>query len=136
MVGLLLPFLTQPKTVAGKHIILQVDNTAVVHGWRKKYTTRDPETSLLLRSLHVLENYLECKIYVEYLRRVSDHVARVADSLSRETTTTPAIRTELAELPWHRVEGHLLSWLENPVLDWALPMKLVEDVKKLMSDKQ
>ncbi len=59
MVGLLLPFLTNPKALKGKHVHLKVDNKAVVFGWQKKYTVKDPETSLLLRTLHVIEAFLE-----------------------------------------------------------------------------
>jgi hypothetical protein len=62
MVGLFLPFLTQPQNLTGKHVVLQVDNSAVVYAWQKKHTVQDPETSLLVRSLHVLEAFLECKI--------------------------------------------------------------------------
>jgi hypothetical protein len=131
-VGLLLPFLTQPENLVGKHIVLQVDNTAMVYAWQKKYTVLDPETSLLIRSLHVLEAFLECKIYVEHLRRLSNHVATVVDSLSRNATTTPELLIELVGIPWVEPKGRLLTWLENPLLDWDLPLKLVEDVKTLI----
>jgi hypothetical protein len=134
VVGLLLPFLTRPHSLRGRHVVLQVDNIAAVYVWRKKYTVRDPETSLLIRCLHVLEACLECKIYVEHLRRLSNHVATVVDSLSREETTSPKLLDELANIPWDRPKGHLLPWLENPVLDWDLPLKLVEDVRNLLDD--
>ena len=35
MVGLLLPFLSTPKLLIGKHIVLEVDNMGIVYGWRK-----------------------------------------------------------------------------------------------------
>ncbi len=111
MVGLFLPFLTQPQNLAGKHVVLQVDNTAVIYAWQKKYAVQDPETSLLVRALHVLEAFLECKIYVEHLKRLSNHVANVVDSLSRTSTTTPELLNELAQAPWVTPRGALVAWL-------------------------
>jgi hypothetical protein len=106
----------------------------MVYTWQKKYTVLDPKTSLLIRSLHVLEAFLECKVYVEHLRRLSNHVATVVDGLSRNATTTPELLSELAGTPWVKPKGHLLTWLENPLLDWDLPLKLVEDVKTLIEE--
>jgi hypothetical protein len=57
----LLPFLTQPETVRRRYVLLQVDNTAVLHAWRKKYSVTDPETSLLIRALHIIEAFLNAK---------------------------------------------------------------------------
>ncbi len=133
MVGPFLPFLTQPQNLAGKHVVLQVDNTAVIYAWqKKKYTVQDPETSLLVRALHVLEAFLECKIYVAHLKRLSNHVANVVDSMSRTSTTTPELLNELAQTPWITPRGALMAWLQNPVLDWDLPLKIVDDVKTLL----
>jgi hypothetical protein len=61
-VGILLPFLAKPKELAGRHILIEVDNLAVVFSWEKRYSKSDPETSLLIRCLHVIEARLECKI--------------------------------------------------------------------------
>ncbi len=79
-----------------------------------------------------MEAFLESKIYEEHLRRLSNHVATVVDSLSRNATTTPELLSELAGVPWVEPKGRLLTWLENPLLDWDLPLKLVEDVKTLI----
>jgi hypothetical protein len=108
-----------------------VDNKAVVHGWKKKYSIKDPETSLLLRTLHVLEAFLECKIYVVHLRRMSNLVASLADSLSRKETTTPEILKTIGGIPVRSPVGALLDWLENPLLDWDFPQKILDDVKTL-----
>jgi hypothetical protein len=37
MVGLLLPFLTVPQLLRGRHVVLGVDNTSVVYAWPKRY---------------------------------------------------------------------------------------------------
>jgi hypothetical protein len=132
-VGLLLPFVTNPRILCGKHVVLQVDNTAVVHAWSKKYTISDPETSLLMRTLNILEALLECKIYVIHLRRVSNRIATIADNLSRSSTTTAELLDELRGLPWITPNGSIVQWLENPLLDWDLPLKIVQDVKLLLN---
>jgi hypothetical protein len=61
-VGLLLPFLGFPADLARRHVLLEVDNLSVVYAWEKRYSKTDPETSLLIWCLHVLEGYLCCKI--------------------------------------------------------------------------
>jgi hypothetical protein len=131
MVGLLLPFLTNPKSLRGKHIVLQVDNKAVIYSWKKKYSVKDPETSLLVRTLHVIEAFLECKIYVIHLKRMSNNLASLGDSLSREETTTPEIRRMIDGIPVKSPAGALTEWLKNPLLDWDLPQKVLNDVKTL-----
>jgi hypothetical protein len=95
---LLLPFLTFPEQLKGQHILIEVDNLSVVYAWEKKYSKNDPETSLLIRCLHVLEAFLECKIYVRHLRRMSNEMAVLADSLSREATTTDEIRATITNI--------------------------------------
>jgi hypothetical protein len=110
---------------------LKVDNKAVVFGWQKKYTVKDPETSLLLRTLHVIEAFLECKVYVTHLRRMTTEIASLADHLSREKTTTAEIRASLSSVPWVTPTGALVNWLRDPLLDWDLPLKVLGDVKTL-----
>jgi len=89
MVGLLLPFLSKPKQLQGRHILLEVDNLSVVYAWEKRYSKEDAETSLLVRCLHVIEVQLECKIYVSHVRRCSGKIATLADSLSRRSSSGP-----------------------------------------------
>jgi hypothetical protein len=131
MVGLLLPFLSVPQMLKGRHIVLGVDNASVVYAWPKRYCKNDPETSLLIRTLHVVESYLCCKIYVTHVKRMSTPMAALADHLSRESTITPADRACLTGARIHRPWGKLGHWLENPVLNWNLPMEILEDVKTL-----
>ncbi len=127
----MLPLIIRPNTVRGRHIVLHVDNIAVVYAW-KKYCGRDPETSLLIRCLHVLEAFLECKVHVRHLRRMSNPLASLADGRTRRATTTPDLLQTVGNAPWDKLEVPLADWLENPVLDWDLPLKLVSYVKSLL----
>ncbi len=131
MVGLLIPFVTCPKILRGRHIVLGVDNISVVYAWLKKYCKNDPETSLLIRTLHVIEAFLHCKIYVTHVKRLSTKMAAMADCLSRQSTVTPEDSAWLVKVPVHHPWGQLGEWLEKPVLNWNLPLLILEDVKSL-----
>jgi hypothetical protein len=100
-----------------------------VYGWQKRYCKNDPETSLLIRVLHVVESFLECKIYVTHVRRMSTKPAALADALSREASMDAAVKATIAGVPIFRPWGQLGRWLEAPVLDWDLPLKILDDVK-------
>jgi hypothetical protein len=131
-VGLILPFITFPGELKNKYIVLQVDNTSLGYGWEKHYCKNDPETSLLLRTLHVIESLLECKIFVQHVKRRSSTIAKLADDLSRKSTTSAATLRRINKGKIHYAEGSLVDWLKNPVLDWSLPEKVVKDLKKLL----
>jgi len=121
-VGLILPFVTEPELVRGRHVVLQVDNLAVVYAWKKRYCKNDAETSLLIRVLHTIEAKLECKIYCEHLPRKSCPAAILADHLSRESTTTKKELDMIKHVQWRSLRGRIRGWLDNPVLDWNLPI--------------
>lgn len=131
-VGLLLPFLSNPKKLSGKHVVLEVDNLGVVYAWYKKHSKNDAETSLLIRCLHVLEAYVACKIHVMHVKRCSNDMAILADNLSRNTTTTQDMWNSISRKEIALPDGSIKRWLENPVLNWNLPLMLCKDVKKLL----
>jgi hypothetical protein len=62
-------------------------------------------------------------------------VATLADCLSRETTSPPDAVAALNGVPISRPWGALGNWLEKPVLNWNLPLEILEDVKKLCENK-
>jgi hypothetical protein len=131
MVGLFIPFVSFPKILRGRHIVLGVDNISLVYAWSKKYCKNDPETSLLIRSLLVIEAFLHCKVYVTHVKRLSTEMAALADRLSRESTITAEDRSRLDDVQVHRPWGRLGAWLEDPVLNWDLPRQILQDVKTL-----
>jgi hypothetical protein len=131
MVGLLIPFLSCPKSLRGRHVLLGVDNVSEVYAWTKRYCKNDPELSLLIRTLHVIEAFLHCKIYVTHVKHLSTDIAAMADRLSRESTISAEDRIWLDRGLVHRPWGQLGAWLEKPVLNWNLPQLVLEDVKTL-----
>ena len=129
-VGLLLPFLTLPNDLRGQHVLLEVENTSVVYAWEKKHGKNDLELSLLIRFLLVIEAYLECKIYVKHVPRGSNYMSTLVDNLSRVTTSVESVTLPLRRIEFQKVEGNLVEWLKNPVVDWDhLPLKLIDDIK-------
>jgi hypothetical protein len=132
MIGLLIPFLSIPWKLWGRHIVLEVDNTAVQYGWQKKYCKNDPETSILIRALHIVEAFLHCRIYVQHVKRISTDMAKLADSFSREETTTAECKMKTNHLEMRKIEGAILDWLKNPLLDWDLGLKLVNEIQNVL----
>ena len=55
-----LPFLTEPTVLAGRPIVLEVDNAAAVFGWHRRHISYDATASILLRGLHLIASYLHC----------------------------------------------------------------------------
>jgi len=131
-IGLLIPFLCCPKIVKNKFVLLFVDNTNVIYAWEKKYCKNDQETSILIRTLHILEAYLECKIFVQHTKRLSNEMASLVDHLSRQSSTTAIDLKKIEKITWSQPEGTLVSWLKKPVADWTIPNKILEDVKNKM----
>jgi len=110
MVGLLLPFLSTPILLIGKHILLEVDNMGVVYCRQKRYSKGNAETSLLIRCLHVLEALLDCKTYVTHVKRCSNHMAELADSLSRQVSSTKGDLDAIIGLEKPVISEHLMEW--------------------------
>ena len=82
MLGLILPFLGCPNRLRHRHVVLRVDNLAVVKSWERRLCRNDPETSRLIRALHILEAFLECVVHMEHCPRMSTPEAKLADHLS------------------------------------------------------
>ena len=118
-----------PKNCEKKSVLLFVDNTNVIYAWEKKYCKNDQETSILIRALHILEAFLECKIFVQHTRRLSNDMASLADHLSRQSSTTAEDLGKIKKIFWSKPEGTIVNWLKNPVADWSIPNKILNDVK-------
>ena len=131
-VGLLLPFVTNPKLLKNRFVILYVDNISLIYAWEKKYCKNDEETSILIRCLHVLEAFLEAKVFVEHVKRMSNDMAVLVDHLSRESSTTARDLERIGSVPRLSPGGALLDWIAIPCLDWNLPNKLIIDVQNLI----
>ena len=128
MVGLLLPFFVIPKKLQLRHIKLFVDNQAIVWAWEKRHMKNDVLASILIRCLHVIEAYLPCKIYIEHVPRMSNPLAKLVDSLTRDSTTTVDMHQYISHHSPY-IPKSFEQWLERPIADWSLPARLVNEIK-------
>jgi len=119
LIGLFLPFLCLPSTLAGKHVVLRVDNTSVIFGWENKCIKGDLTASALVKALHIVTSFLPCRVFVNHSPRVSDKASTLADGLSRSSTSEEA-KKELGLTPIRPIPAPLAKWLENPTTDWNL----------------
>ena len=62
LIGLFLPFLSVPTLLARRNIVLGVDNVSVVFGWENKSVSGDLSATILIRALHLVASFLECRI--------------------------------------------------------------------------
>jgi hypothetical protein len=132
-VGVLLPFLCCPAAIAGQDIVLHTDNEPVVFGWNSRKVKNDASASILIRAVHIISFYLGCKVTIEHLPRNSNPLSKLADQLTRSSTTGPAQEQAVscaASLP---MPPALIHWLNHPTEDWNLPIKLLNHVKSVIN---
>jgi hypothetical protein len=127
-IGLIIPMLISPGTMAGRHLTFKVDNIAVVFGWENKVVKNDTTATILIRTLHLLSAYLGVFVHVRHEPRCSSKFSILADHLSRQSTTKQEDLAILGHVPESTVEGALVDWLRNPVIDWELPNKMLKEL--------
>jgi len=127
-VGLLLPFITVTKILKGRHVVLEVENTGVVHSMRKRSCTKDMTAAIIVRAIHVISFWLGCVVHVVHTPRDSTAQSVLADRLSRRLTTASCHLEAIREADNYTVPSVLLEWLENPLEDWKLVERLLDHV--------
>ena len=126
-IGVLLPFLSFPEILAGKHVILQVDNLSLIHGWKKRQMNNDLEASMILRAIHVLSLFLRCRVHLAHCPRLTTPSAVLADHLSRKSSTSTKEELLARTKSCPPNSPALQRWLQNPTVDWNLPLALLEE---------
>ena len=128
-VGILLPFVSCPEKVKGKNVVFMIDNMAVLYGWYKGHVSNDESASEVLKCVHYLSGMLGTTVNVEHVDRVSTEMAKLVDQLSRrEVSGNPETRAAVERVGNSTVCGHLLKWLEDPVGEKNLCLKLVTEL--------
>ena len=131
-IGLLAPFIANPKMVKNKNILLEVDNTTCVFAWQNRTPKCNDIFAILIQTLHIFEAAIPCRIFMEHVKRRSNHMAILADNLSRINTTTIVEKRNLAYSPTFHIDGPITDWFLDPRSDWDLPEKIVNyALKKL-----
>jgi len=130
LIGVMMPFLFDPKSVQNRPVRIICDNLAVIIAWEKRYCKNDPETSVLVRALHEIVCFLECDLYLCHVKRLSTPMAAMADRLSRLSTTTSADWREMEQAKRLRPSGAITKWLRKPVVDWDLGKTLINEISQ------
>ncbi len=128
-IGLLIPFLTAPQALRGKHVIFKVDNLAVVFGWENKLVKNDTAATIILRAIQLMAAYLGAWVHVQHIPRCTDKFSTLADHLSRNSSTTEADLLYLSNAKETEVKGSIHDWLRKPSEDWSLPYTLLAELK-------
>jgi hypothetical protein len=128
--GILVPFMLCPEDLAGKYVVVKVDNTSCFFGWINRQSPGDETASILIRCLHLICSALHCEVHIEHLPRVSTWEAMLVDRLSRGSTTTPEDKKQLAKFQRGVFPETLFKWMRNPVEDWNFPYELTKEVLK------
>ncbi len=115
-------------TVGDTHVLLLVENPAVVYIWHKLMSPHCEYVSLITQSLHLIEAMLPCRIYVEHLTRCSSPQSILVHQLSWTSTTHERVLQEIRHLRLHTPAGLLINWLKDPTADWKLPKNIVDYV--------
>jgi hypothetical protein len=89
-IAMALPFICCPEQLVGKEILLLTDSEALVFGWDSRKVANDESASIIIRSIHLISAFLGCWVTVQHLPRISTPAARLADRLTRKSTTTKA----------------------------------------------
>ena len=132
LVGLFLPLLAAPKIVRKRNIILGVDNVSVVFGWENRSVKGDLTASALIRALHLVSCFLECRIFARHVPRLSSQESWLADSLTRASTTREVSPDLLEGVTEFEEPEPLWEWLHNPQVDWNLGFKIIDWLKERM----
>jgi len=133
-IAMALPFLCCPEVLVGREVVLLTDSEAVVFGWDSRKVANDESASIIIQAIHLISAFLGCWVTVQHLPRVSTPAARLADRLTRKSTTTKADLVTISQATHFPVPSALSRWLAYPTEDWSLPHRLLTDVKNRLTN--
>ena len=131
VIALILPFLCCPKILIGQEVTLLTDNEALVYGWEKRRVAHDISASIFLRGLHLISAFLGSSVEVRHLPRMSSDSSKLADALTRSSTTKSIHLSAVNNAPYSPIPEVLTDWINNPSEDWGLPNRLLTYVSSL-----
>ena len=94
----------------------------------KGHVAGDETATVLLRALHIVSAFLECRIFVRHVARCSTTASSMADALTRVETAGDA-RDYVAHSGVRDPPESLWQWLRDPRPDWRLGFRLVNALR-------
>jgi hypothetical protein len=128
IIGVVIPFLLMPKKFLNQNVVLLLDNISVVYAWENHSFKNDICASIFVRALRLIGLYLSCNIHVQHVKRMTTWEARLADQLSRTSSTGRENRRRLANYSHLKLPSCIVNWLHNPIEDWDLCMTLLNHI--------
>jgi hypothetical protein len=77
-IGILIPFVSFPEKIAGRHVVFNVDNKAVHYGWTNGGVKNDTNATEVLKAVHILASFLGCQVHVNHVLRMTNDMADLA----------------------------------------------------------
>jgi hypothetical protein len=84
--------------------------------------------SILLRAIHLIALFLGTTLTINHLPRNSTPSAKLADALTRSSTTGENQLSAISKATALPVPDELLAWLAHPEEDWLLAERLLHCV--------
>ncbi len=129
---MLLPFISIPEKLVGREVVFHINNTAVGNGWNKGYLKNDISATLMLRCINSMAAHLGTKVHVVHVKRMTHELASLADKISR-TDRLDREEKGLVAGKFRLMKSKALEyWLTDPVLDWNLPYKMLEEIASII----
>jgi hypothetical protein len=130
-IGMLFPLITIPELLAGRHVVLRVDNIACVYSFENGQSKRDETASIMIRAAKLIAAYLGSTLHVEHAARRSSWEAELADNLTRKRTTGFIEDRAISRFTCKTMPVAMTNWFDCPVEDWSLPMELLKRVQSV-----
>ena len=127
IIGIILPFITNPKIFKNKYVKCNVDNISLVFAWKNKTIKTEYSLYKLFQILHILEYAIPCKIFIDHSPRRSSWQTNLVDNLTRKHTTTDVDKKLIENAKIQLLSGPLQTWIENPENDLNV-MSVIENI--------
>jgi hypothetical protein len=134
LVGPLVAVAVWWQHLAGKQVVIWVDNAGSVAIWDKGYSTRCRLSSAIVTALAAVSAAFGCTVKVQKIGRCSDVGSVIADALSKAEFVRAREASELAgrrlDLEPARIPVSLLRWIDKPVPDDDLADRILAELAK------
>lgn len=112
-ISIFLPFLCIPATISNSTVIFYVDNQSVVKMFYQP-SKRNYITMNLINTLKILSKILNVNLKIVFKPRMSNTWLKLADHLSRKSSTTRFDIDQVKHAVKSMYSGHLLEWFSKP----------------------
>ena len=134
LVGPLAAICSAPSCFRNSAAQFWVDNAGSVFIWQKGYSMSCTLSTTVVTALATVAAGLGCKVEIRKILRCSTALAGMADALSkadfrrfRSLASSEGLGLPLEPL---RVPVALRAWLEDPVPDWGLGERLLQEIER------